>query len=139
MDQKKTIFRKKTMDRISSPEQLTDYLCVTTPGIWVIFAAVILLLGGLFAWAAIGTLETTAEVRVIVEDRTAQVVSSGSETITGGMPLRIEKQEFKIASTGTDEYGRTVGLAEVSLPDGVYDGTLVIERTKPLAFLLESR
>lgn len=29
---KQTVFRKKTMDRISSPEQLTDYLRVTNPG-----------------------------------------------------------------------------------------------------------
>ena len=31
-----TVFRKKTLERISSPDQLTDYLCVTNPGIWVI-------------------------------------------------------------------------------------------------------
>ena len=49
-----TVFRKKTLDRISSPEQLTDYLRVTNPGIWVILAAVILLLAGVFAWSMVG-------------------------------------------------------------------------------------
>ena len=44
-EQKKQIFRKKTLERISSPEQLTDYLHVTNPGIWVLFAVIILLLG----------------------------------------------------------------------------------------------
>lgn len=44
-----TVFRKKTLERISSPDQLTDYLCVTNPGIWVILVAVILLLAGVFA------------------------------------------------------------------------------------------
>ena len=52
-----TVFRKKALERMSSPEQLTDYLCVTNPGIWVLLAAVILLLGALFAWSAIGTLD----------------------------------------------------------------------------------
>ncbi len=47
-----TVFRKKALERMSSPEQLTDYLCVTNPGIWVLLAAVILLLGALFAWSA---------------------------------------------------------------------------------------
>lgn len=42
-----TVFRKKALERMSSPEQLTDYLCVTNPGIWVLLAAVILLLGAL--------------------------------------------------------------------------------------------
>lgn len=41
-----TVFRKKTLDRISSPEQITDYLRVTNPGIWVVLVAVILLLAG---------------------------------------------------------------------------------------------
>ena len=41
-----TVFRKKTLDRISSPEQITDYLRVTNPGIWVVLVAVILLLDG---------------------------------------------------------------------------------------------
>ena len=43
-----TVFRKKALERMSSPEQLTDYLCVTNPGIWVLLAAVILLLGALY-------------------------------------------------------------------------------------------
>ena len=134
-----TIFRKKTLDRISSPEQLTDYLRVTSPGIWAVLAAILILLGGLFAWAAIGTLETTAEARVLVEDHTAVVVTIGAEPLKEGMPLRIASQEFVIASTSTDEYGRSFGIAEVNLPDGTYDGIVVVEQTKPISFLLESR
>lgn len=30
------IFRKKSLDRISSPEQLNDYIRVANPGIWMI-------------------------------------------------------------------------------------------------------
>jgi len=52
-----TLFRKKAMARISSPEDLTSYLRVTSPGMWIILAAVIVLLAGLFAWSAVGTLE----------------------------------------------------------------------------------
>ena len=75
MEEKKpNVFRKKTLERISSPEQLKDYLRVTNPGIWIVLAVVILLLGGLFAWSMIGTLETTAQAKVIVKDKQAQVV-----------------------------------------------------------------
>ena len=125
-----TVFRKKALERMSSPEQLTDYLCVTNPGIWVLLAAVILLLGALFAWSAIGTLETSASVRVIVEEHVAQVAE--------GMPLRVAAQESVIAATSVDEFGRVFGVAEVALPDGVYDGTVVVERTKPIDFLLKA-
>ncbi len=134
-----TVFRKKTLDRISSPEQLTDYLRVTNPGIWVVLAAVILLLAGIFAWSMVGTLETTAEAIVIVEDHVAQIVPAGAEYLAAGMPLRVVEQEFVIAAAETDDYGRVTGTAEVSLPDGTYEGTVVVDSTRPIDFLLTSR
>ena len=139
MDENKTVFRKKTLDRISSPEQLTSYLRVTNPGIWALLAAVILLLAGIFAWAAVGTLETGVSAAVIVEDHTAQVVPVGAETLSPGMPLRVAGQETVIAAANADAYGRSVGTAVLELPDGTYDGTVVVEQTRPLDFLLTSR
>ena len=133
------LFRKKTLDRISSPEQLTDYLRVTNPGIWVVLVAVILLLAGVFAWSLVGTLETSAEVKIAVSDHTAKVIPLGSESLADGMPLRVSGQEYQIAFSETDEYGRSVGTAEVNLPDGTYDGTVVLEAVHPISFLLESR
>ena len=138
-NEKQTIFRQKTLDRINSPEQLTDYLRVTSPGIWVVLAVVILLLAGIFVWSAVGTLETTAEAVVVVEDHAAVVVPSGAETLEAGMPLRIAGQEYIVAAANTDEYGRSVGAAEVNLPDGTYDATVVVEQTHPIEFLLTSR
>ena len=134
-----TLFRQKTLERISSPEQLTDYLRVTSPGIWAILAAVIILLTGIFAWASVGTLETTTEVKVIVQSGQAQVIATGSETIKAGMPLRAAGQEYTIASVGTDEYGRTTAMAAVDLEDGTYDGTVVVESIRPLSFLVNNQ
>jgi hypothetical protein len=139
MTENQTVFRKKTLDRISSPEQLTDYLRVTNPGIWVVLAAVILLLAGVFAWSMVGTLETKAEVKVVVSDHTAQIVPLSSETLADGMPLRVSGQDYRIAFAQTDEYGRSVGMAEVNLPDGTYDGVVITEAVRPISFLLESR
>ena len=45
------IFREKSVERISSPEQLNDYIRVTRPGIWLILAAVTLLLVGMLIFA----------------------------------------------------------------------------------------
>ena len=135
--QQQSIFRKKALERISSPEQLTDYLRVTNPGIWVVLATIILLLASLVAWSSIGTLETTAEVKVIVSDHIAQVISPGGAVMKGGMILRVSGQEVLLASEETDEYGRSVGTAELSLPDGTYDGVIVTEQIRPISFLLK--
>ena len=138
-NKQQNLFREKTIERISSPEKLTDYLRVTSPGIWAVLGAVIILLGGLFIWASIGTLETKADVKVMGADHKAVIVADGATALAEGMPVKIATEDCVIASTDSDEYGRTYGITEVSLPDGTYDGTAVIEQIRPIDFLLESR
>lgn len=133
-----TLFREKTLERINSPEQLADYLRVTNPGVWVILTAVILLLVGIFYWAAVGKLETLEEAKVVIVDHTGQVITYSSQEIDAGMPLRIAAQEYVISSTEQDEYGRIIGYAEVTLPDGTYDAEIVTNQTRPIEFLLGS-
>ena len=132
----KSVFRKETIERISSPEQLTDYLNVTNPGIWIILAAVILFLAGMMAWASIGTLEAKEEVSVVVASGSAQVIPKGAGSVEEGMPLLIGEEETSIMEVETDDYGRTTGLARTDLPDGTYDGSVLTERIHPLEFLL---
>ncbi len=137
---KKQIFRKETMKRISSPEQLTDYLRVTSPGIWIILSAVIALLVGFFVWMAVDTIETTVKAGVSTQGGHAVVaITEGDKTVTPGMTLRVGGVEAKIISVETDEYGRTVGTAEVDLPDGMCEGILVTESFHPIQFLISSK
>ena len=49
-----SIFRKTSLDRVSDPEQLNDYIRVTNPGVWMIMCAVILLLAGICVWGVFG-------------------------------------------------------------------------------------
>ena len=52
-----SIFRKKSMDQVSAPEQLNDYIRVTTPSVWLVLAVLILLLAGMITWSILGTVE----------------------------------------------------------------------------------
>ncbi len=52
-----SLFRQKSIDRINSPEQLNDYIRVATPSVWLVLAALVLLLIGMLAWGALGTVE----------------------------------------------------------------------------------
>ena len=54
------VFREKSMERVSSPEELNDYIRVTTPSVWLVLAALILLLSGMLAWSVLGTVEAHA-------------------------------------------------------------------------------
>ena len=137
--EKANVSRQKTRDRISSPDQLTDYLRVTNPGIWVLLASIVLFLAGVFVWFTIGTLESTAAVKVSVAGQQATVIPREATVLTEGMPLRVASDEYTLDSVGTDEYDRSFGNAVVELPDGVYDGIVVTEQTHLISFLLESR
>ncbi len=48
------IFRKKSMDRISNPEALNDYIRVTAPSVWIVLIALVVLLVGMLAWSVLG-------------------------------------------------------------------------------------
>ncbi len=61
MEEKRAIFREKSMERVTSPEQLNDYIRVTTPSVWIIlFATVLLIIGTLF-WGIFGKIEVNTE------------------------------------------------------------------------------
>ena len=60
------IFRKKSVDRMSSPEQLNDYIKVTNPGVWMALAASVILLIGVCVWGIFGKLETKLSVAAVI-------------------------------------------------------------------------
>ena len=52
------LFRKKSLERISSPEQLDDYIKVTSIPVWIILLGIVVLLAGMLVWGTFGTVET---------------------------------------------------------------------------------
>lgn len=70
-----SIFRQKSIDKVSSPEKLDDYIRVTTPSVWLTLGAMIILLTGTLIWATCGELtvhnndgtpETVAPITFII-------------------------------------------------------------------------
>ena len=56
-ESKDSIFRKKSMDRVTGPESLNDYIRVTSPSVWIALLALVVLLVGLLAWSIFGRIE----------------------------------------------------------------------------------
>lgn len=50
------LFRQKSIDKVSSPEKLDDYIRVTTPSVWITLAAILVLLTGAIIWGIFGEL-----------------------------------------------------------------------------------
>jgi len=56
-----SVFKKKSPERISSPDQIDDYIKVTTPSVWIVLIALIVLLIVILAWCIFGKMETHDE------------------------------------------------------------------------------
>lgn len=55
----KSIFREKSIERVTSPEELNDYMKVTTPKVWIVLIAVLIFLIGALTWAFGGSVTVT--------------------------------------------------------------------------------
>ncbi len=62
-----TLFRKASLDSISSPDQLNDYIKVSNPSVWMILAALFILLAAVLAWSLIGSLPTSIPATGVVK------------------------------------------------------------------------
>ena len=62
------LFRKKSLQKVSSPEQLDAYIRVSTPGIWMLLAAIAALLVGVCVWGILGRLDTKISTVAVVRD-----------------------------------------------------------------------
>lgn len=94
----RNIFRKSSLDRISNPEQLNDYIRVTNPGVWMILCAVILLLFGLIFWSIFGQLDTYLPVGVVTENDQSlcYVKDADAQALKTDMLVWIGDEKFHI-------------------------------------------
>ena len=153
------LFREKSLEAIESPESLNDYLRVTSPGVWLILAAVITLLVGTILWGVFGHIRTTAQVAVEVKDGEAlcylpyaiaeKVMAQGSVGLDGkeypladedaGFAIMEEGDPLRLLKAGNLSAGDFVMLVKVDTDraDGIYSATAVTEDLQPISLLLQ--
>lgn len=125
------IFRKSSIDRVSSPEQLNDYIRVTNPGVWLVLAAVIVLLIGACVWGIFGRLETKITVPVQVAGGEVRLVLEDGRQAVPDTPVVIGGREFSLGpAVGGGAYS-----VSVDLPDGEYQAQVVTESVAPMSFV----
>ena len=127
------IFRKKAMDRLSSPEQLNDYLRVTSPSVWIVLGAIILLLVGSLIWATFTGIESNVTGPAQVKGGVMTVTledDNFSKQVSEGQYIIIGETHTRIAGIGKDENEKIIATAYTDLPDGEYEATIAYNRTQ---------
>ena len=154
----KQIFRKSSIARFSSPEQLNDYIRVSNPSVWMMLAAVIVLLVGVCVWGVFGRLESkilsagTCENGMFI----CYVTEEDVAKIKTGMLVKVNGNDFAVSeisprpiavSVDMDPYVIHLGgfseddwmyeiIADVDIPDGTYKTEIVTESVSPMSFIL---
>ena len=115
---------EKSAKRLSSPEQLNDYLHVTNPRVWVLLIAVILLVGGLLLWSGFATVESYATGEATARSGELVVTfddAAKAAKVHAGMEMEVGDQRVEILTIGTDAQGNPVASAHANIPDGSYE------------------
>lgn len=152
------IFRKKSIDRVSSPEQLNEYIRVTNPGVWIVLVAVVILLVGVCAWGVLGRLDTKLTTVAVAENSQTIVYVKQTDigSIKEGMKTIIDGKEYEVVSVpdqpirvdssfseytlhvGNLQNGEWVYAVTVSgeATDGTYEAAIITESIAPISFIV---
>ncbi len=102
MDQQ--LFRKESLERISSPEELHDYMKVTSPRMWMILIGIAALLTGFIVYASTLTLESTMEFKVLSSDGKLYGVQEDPQgSLDLDMPVRIGELTGRLSDLSETE------------------------------------
>lgn len=132
------LFRQKSLEQIASPEQLHDYLHVTNPTIWLILAAVVLLILGALVWSSVASTDTFASATAVVNDGSMVIRIDDPDlekTIKSGMRVLVGDTSEKVTSVGHNEDGSTFAVAETTLVNGTYSAKVVLKQYQVLSLL----
>jgi len=153
-----TIFRKSSIDRLKSPEQLNEYIRVARPGVWLLLSAIILLLVGVLIWGVFGTVESRIETGVFASRGLAVcfVSEENAEKIAVGMQVQLADTTATVRSVSSrlvsaseidpyllhlsgltaNDFCRLIEIDAANLYDGIYPATITVERIHPVSFVI---
>jgi hypothetical protein len=155
------LFRKESLTTANSPEQLKKYIRITNPSVWIVLAAVLIMLIGIVVWGVFGTITTTVKTGSTVTDGKAicyvsttdiakikdglpVIFQSDSEKITGSV-ISIAETPDKMKSSTYLQYYSGIEAGDLcyrveadaaGLPDGVYKATVQVEKINPIVFVI---
>ena len=153
------LFRKKSIDRVFSPEQLNEYIRVSNPSVWVILLSIVVLLIGVCAWGVLGHLDTVLITPAIAETDgqiKGYVNEADIDKVAVGMTVTVKEaqctiSEIKPQPVVVDESfmdyilhvgGLTQGewvyeiVIEGEVPEGIYAAEIIVESVSPMSFVL---
>lgn len=160
MKKKSPIFREKNLEKISSPEQLTDYIRIIGPGVWIVLAAVIVLLVSVLVWGIFGALPDVVTVNGVAANGIVTCYVEDPNNLSAGMEAEVDGMAGEVTAVGTIPFSKdeiaeiyqkdyTLHMLDVAdwnyevivqadgIPDGLVEVVIIGEAVHPISFLTE--
>lgn len=157
-EKKNQLFRQKTVDAVQSPESLNEYLHVTSPSIWLLMSALIVILAGVFVWSIFGHIDARAPVAIMKTDEgtVCFVPENALSSVIENPVVKVDDKELSLKPNvlepvivnedmniyvilyGQLQVGQIVYPIDVvgTISDDVVQGSVVTESITPISFLL---
>ncbi len=90
------LFREKSIERLSTPEQLTDYIRVLRPGIWLTLVAAIVLLAALLVWGIYGAIPDAVSVNGAAKNGIVECYVANPANLYVGMEAKVNGIEATV-------------------------------------------
>ena len=156
-EQENKIFREKSIEQLSAPEQLMDYLRVIGPGIWLILIGIIVLMAGILIWGIVGSISTTVNVPAQAQGGTLHCyvlqedIREADDVITicvGDLEMEASLKDAETITLDSDdapqlyETGYLAAgknalelICDTKLKDGFYQAELTTQTLRPIKLL----
>ena len=152
-----SLFRDKSLEQFTAPEQLNDYIRVIRPSLILVMVAIIILLAGIVLWGYLGSIDSHEDVTCAVNDGLIHtyISSSLSNEISSTSTIMVGDKEYRIRTISSelragvlmdeselsyfhlDQNDYVIALSgDCDLPDGVYEGKVIMARIRPISLIL---
>ncbi len=152
------VFREKSMERVSSPEQLNDYIKVSNPAVWMVISSVIILLIGVCVWGVLGKLNTVIKTGGVCRNGVAccYVKEADVSKIKADSTVSVDGNDYTVASMSkspvkagenVDPYILHLGnigdndwvyevFFNAPLKNDKYEMNITVDSVSPMSFIL---
>jgi hypothetical protein len=124
--EKKSIFRQESLERVASPEQLNDYIRVSTPSVWLILGAFFILVTSVIVWSVTGTLPQTMSINGVIGKDNTVVCYIGTDKLESD----ISGCKAKITPSNAGASGKPVNGTVVDISKTPYSAEEITKTLK---------
>lgn len=140
---KEGLYTQRSMEQISSPDQLRNYLRVTGAPIWIVLIAILFLVIGIFVWSSFVSFASYTPAVGRVQDgvmtvslQDSKISDSAANADAAQLQVRVGDTEAQLAVSGRNAKGEVIAVGDVPLPDGTYDVRVGYRQTRAIELLL---